>query len=331
MGIVYFFRNPNPGQHSIEELFANIQKHLPGDLPYKNYIARHRSKGLLKRISNSIHASFNQGDINHITGDIHYIACCLKTKKTILTIHDIGSILHGNRFKRMIIKLFWFTIPARLVGQITVISEYTKLELLKHVNVNPNKVRVIHNCMSPLITYTPKDFNKAKPSILQIGTKANKNLPVLIEALEGISCKLIIIGLLSKKQKLMLYDRKIEYQNYCDVEFAEILNLYKQSDILTLISTYEGFGVPVIEAQAIGRPVITSNIGPMPEVAGNAAMLVNPYNVREIKNSILEIIEDDSLREGLILKGLENAKRFRADAIAEEYYKLYKEIIQDNS
>ena len=173
-----------------------------------------------------------------------------------------------------------------------------------------------------------------KPIKIQI-TKTpvltNKNLPVLIEALEGVSCKLIIVGLLSKKQKLMLNDRKIEYQNYCDVGFAEILNLYKQSDILTLISTYEGFGVPVIEAQAIGRPVITSNIGPMPEVAGNAAMLVNPYNVREIKNSILEIIEDDSLREGLILKGLENAKRFRADAIAEEYYKLYKEIIQDNS
>lgn len=328
MGIVYFYRKPNPGQHSIEELFANIQKHLPDDLPHKRYVARHKSKGILRRISNCIHASFKQGDINHITGDIQYIACFLKGKRTILTIHDIRSILYGNRIKRMLIKLFWFTIPVRMAGYITVISEFTRQDLLKHVLVEPGKVRVIHDCISPLVTYAPKDFNKARPSILQIGTKANKNLPVLIEALEGLSCKLTIVGPLNKKQKLMLIDRKIEYENYYDVEFAEILNLYKQSDILTLISTYEGFGVPVIEAQATGRPVITSNIGPMPEVAGNAAILVNPYSVSEIKNSILKIIENDDLREGLIQKGLENAKRFRADAIAEEYCKLYKEILQ---
>ncbi len=326
MGIVYFFRKPNLGQHSIEELFANIQKCLPNNISHKNYIARHKTKGFLKRIANCINASLNQGEVNHITGDIHYIACFLKKRKTILTIHDIGIILYGNKFKRILIKLFWFTIPIRMSAKITVISEFTKQELLKQVSVNPNKVRVIHNCISPLVSYSPKDFNKDKPRILQIGTKANKNIAILIEALTGIKCKLLIVGPLSKKQILLLNERNIEYDNFCDIEFSKILNLYKESDILTLISTYEGFGIPIVEAQATGRPVITSNIGSMPEVAGNAAILVNPNNVTEIKESILKVIENQVLRDDLILKGVENAKRFSADIISKEYCKLYQEI-----
>jgi len=326
MEIVFFFRNSNKGQHSIEELFANIQMSLPDDVLYQNFIVKYKSKGILRRLINSFQAFLYQGEINHITGDIHYIACFLKKNKTILTIHDINSILNGSWLKRMLIKLFWFTIPVRMVAHITVISEFSKQELLKHISINPQKIRVIHNCISPLITYSPKEFNEDMPSILQIGTKSNKNIPALLNALEGVKCKLIIVGPLSEKQILILNEKKIEYENYCDIEFLELLALYKNADILTLISTYEGFGVPIIEAQAIGRPVITSNIGSMPEVAGDGALLVNPNDVVEIKSQILKIIENETCREELIQKGLNNAKRFNAKIISEEYCNLYKEV-----
>jgi glycosyltransferase involved in cell wall biosynthesis len=89
------------------------------------------------------------------------------------------------------------------------------------------------------------------------------------------------------------------------------------------VSTYEGFGLPIIEAQAIGRPVITSNIPPMDEVAGDAALKVDPYDVSAIRTAILKLCADRVLQEELILQGLENVKQYRAPDIAEKYAQLY--------
>ena len=84
--------------------------------------------------------------------------------------------------------------------------------------------------------------------------------------------------------------------------------------------------MPIVEAQLVGRPVITSNLLSMPEVAGNGACIIDPYNVEEIKNGILKIINNDSYGESIVKNGLENAKCFDVMKIAHQYADLYKEI-----
>ncbi|MCB0583153.1 MAG: glycosyltransferase, partial [Phaeodactylibacter sp.] len=91
-------------------------------------------------------------------------------------------------------------------------------------------------------------------------------------------------------------------------------------------SEYEGFGMPILEAQATGRPVITSNICSMPEVAGRGAALVNPYDPAAKRAAIEQIIRNAGYREELIQEGRENVKRFNLEKIAGQYLELYREI-----
>jgi len=327
MNISFFFRKPSPTFHSIEEQFFMMQKELPELIKYENKFAKYQSKGLFKRIFITIQAAFNQGDINHITGDIHFVALFLKKKKTILTVHDIGSVLNKPGIKGKILRFFWFTMPFKRVKYITVISEFTKKEILQTFKVNPDKIVVIPDCVSPQISFSDYEFNTKQPNILQIGTKQNKNLECIISAIKDTPCKLTILGKLSEKQTALLEKNTIRFENQFNLDYPGVLDLYKKADMLVFASTYEGFGVPVLEAQATGRPVITSNISPMKEVAGEGALLVDPYSIDDIRNGIQQIISDPELRQSLIRKGRENLKNYSAKAVAEKYYELYKKTL----
>jgi len=100
--------------------------------------------------------------------------------------------------------------------------------------------------------------------------------------------------------------------------------------MLAFVSTYEGFGMPIVEANKIGRPVITANVSSMPEIAGEAALLVDPLNATSIKAGILKIIENDAYREKLIENGLINAGRFDGNHLAQKYFKLYEKVLSEN-
>jgi hypothetical protein len=141
MQISFFFRHPSPVYHSIEKLFLTIIEQLPAKSVRIHYAPR-PSKGLLNRILIGVDAHKNQGQLNHITGDIHFIALFLKRNRTILTIHDLGNIKSGNLFKRLFIKFFWFYLPVKFVRKITVISEFTRKELLNKIKVDPKKIVV---------------------------------------------------------------------------------------------------------------------------------------------------------------------------------------------
>lgn len=93
-------------------------------------------------------------------------------------------------------------------------------------------------------------------------------------------------------------------------------------------STYEGFGLPIIEAQATGRPVLTSKLEPMSSVAGDAACLVDPYSVESIRAGVKKIIENESYRNELIEKGFKNVERFQLKNVTKQYIDLYQELIQ---
>ncbi len=327
MKINYLFRHPSPVFHSIEEQFFAMQKELPKGIEYKNIFAKKHSKGLFKRLFITFQLAFNQGDINHITGDIHFVTLFLKKKKTILTVHDINSVLKGNGLKYKILRFFWFIMPFARVKYITVISDFTKKQILDEFKVNPKKIIVIPDCVSPEIKFSEKKFNKEKPNILQIGTKPNKNLPNLITALEDISCQLTIIGKLTKEQIQLLQKCNIDYENKYNLDYSEIIDAYKKADIVTFVSTYEGFGVPILEAQATGRVVITSNFSPMKDVAGAGALLVNPQSVESIRKGIMRIISNEELRNKITGAGQKNVRKYSAKNVAVKYAELYRKIL----
>jgi glycosyltransferase involved in cell wall biosynthesis len=326
MQITFFFRKSSPCYHSIEKLFSEIITNLPENIS-KIHQSKYKSIGIINRFRIAIDARKNQGQINHITGDIHFIALLLKKNKTILTIHDIGSTKTGNIVRRLIIKFIWFYLPIKFVKKVTVISEFTKKELLKILKVNPEKIIVIPNCYPSVYKFEGTSLVEEKPVILQIGTKPNKNLERLIEAIEEIECKLIIVGELSEVQTKLLEKSKINYENHFNVPENEMVKLYQRCNLLAYISTYEGFGMPVVEANAVGRPVLASNIEPINSVAANAALLVNPYNIDEIKDGILKLINDKTFCNALISNGFENAKKYHPKKIINDYMAVYQSII----
>lgn len=327
MKVVYFFRRPFMHyHHSIEELFGNIMRFLPAGLNAQKYVMKWNSKGLVRRILMSLDVIKQQGDVNHITGDIHFISYFLRKKRTLLTIHDLAPLYRGHPIKRKLIKYFWFTLPARRVQKITVISESIKQELLQLVPMDAAKVEVVHDCISPAIGFEPKKTLSAKPVLLHMGTMPNKNLDNVIRAIKGLDVRLIILGKLTQDYRAMLEQHGIDYENHFNITYEEVLDLYKKSDLVLFASLYEGFGLPILEANAIGRPVITSLVASMPEVGGDAAFYVNPLQPGSIREGILTLIENEDLREAYIQRGLENIKRFRPETIAAKYAELYNQI-----
>ncbi len=330
MKVVYFHRKPRPDfNFSVENLFKFVRSHLPPHVDWEVKELRYFSSGLFKRLYIGIEALFSQKGINHITGDVNFIALFLKKRYTVLTILDLGLLNHSKGFARWLLKLFWIQLPVRRSAIITTISQSTKNELLRHVRVDPARVKVVYVPISERYVFDPKMFNKAKPTILQIGTKPNKNVIRLVRALVGICCKLEIVGDVNDELATEIRTCKIEFGHSKNLSDEQVHEKYKQADIVSFVSTYEGFGMPIVEANAIGRPVVTSNLLSMPEVAGNAAILVDPFDVSSIRNGIMRLIEDDSLREELIRNGLANVKRFDVSQIARQYTGIY-ELLSEN-
>lgn len=330
MKTVFFFRRVNaPWHHSIEELFDTIIRALPVRVTASRYVMPKNSTGLWNRVYNTIDSAFHQGDVNHITGDVHYIAAFMKKRKTILTIHDMRILLSGNRLKIAVIKFFWFTMPSWRVRFITVISEFSKKELMRLTGIPSSKILVVYDCVSRDILPVPREFNEARPVILNIGTTPNKNLHRVIPALEGLDVTLVIIGKLNAEQEELLKKHRISFENYFNLPYEQVLDHYRKSDIILFASTYEGFGLPILEANSVGRPVIAGNNTSLPEVAGNAALLVDAGSVEAIRNAVERLINEPELRNRLIINGFENVKRFHPETIGEEFATIYAKITKN--
>ncbi len=161
-----------------------------------------------------------------------------------------------------------------------------------------------------------------------VGTKPNKNIPNMIRALQGIPCKAVIIGKLNEEIKKLLQETKVEYQNLVDITDSQVLQAYIDCDIVAFASTYEGFGMPIVEAQSVERVVVTSNCSSMPEIAGKGAILVDPNNVDSIRKGFQSVIADSTLREQVIKAGRVNRLRFDHDEIVSQYIRLYEKIVK---
>lgn len=326
MNVTHFQRRRPPDKFSIEGYFQRVRRELVGHYEMRVYELPFLSKGFFRRVSNMAAAMLNQADINHITGDIHYVAMTMRPSRTILTIHDCQILDRLAGWKHSLVKMFWYTLPAKRVSIITVNSYETKRRLLDVINFPADRIVVIPVSISDHFAPQPKQFNDQCPKLLQVGTKPNKNLHRLAAAIEGMNCQLDILGTLSASDKEVLSRHAIRYENYTELSEPEVVEKYAKADIVCFASTQEGFGMPIVEAQAVERVCLTSNCSSMPEVAGDGAIFVDPFDVESIRDGIFRIINSDTLRTETIEAGRRNRERFQSPQIAAAYAEVYSQV-----
>ena len=323
LSVTFFYREPRKTGVSIEGIFSSVRECIKDRVDIKEFYC----DPALSRIQNTLRARKFSGDVNHITGDVNFLAIGLKGKKNILTIHDLGfyeNPVHSTLVK-MVYRLFWFSLPLKYVDIVTVVSDFTKQKLVRYFHFPESRIRIIHDPVKPVFKYVKKERLNDKPVVLMLGTGKHKNLDNLIEAAKGTGFHLDIIGWPSKDELDKLNNYGISYTVYNNLKDEQVYERYIACDILFMASLYEGFGMPIVEAQAVGRPVVTSNTGAMKEVGEGSAILVDPYEPEEIKAAISSLL-NKQLYDETVAKGVVNAAKYDHRKIAEQYLEVYKEL-----
>jgi len=263
--------------------------------------------------------------IYHITGDVHYCTLLLRNKKVIVTVHDLGRYFV---LKGMHKRLYWILriFPLRFAKKVVCISNATVNEVNLAIKLPKSRITIIPDEVGEEFQYSEKIFNSDRPTILHIGTRPHKNLTRTVEALKGIKCQLRIVGMVEDSDVKTMDENGIDYSIVHNLSDEQLLQEYKNADIINFPSLHEGFGMPIIEGQAIGRLVITSDIEPMKSVAGDGAILCNPYDVQSIREAYLKGITDCDYRGRIIKAGIENVKKYRLERITKQYFELYKSL-----
>ncbi len=325
--MLYAQRSPGP-LRSIEELFATVSDALTGEWKVNHLTAPCQRATPVALLRNLLWAgSLPRAQIVHQTGDIHYAVLGVWRSPVVLTIHDLRFIEESRGIKRLLFLWVWLYLPCLRSNRITVISDFTKNRLLAICRVNPRKVRVIPNCVGVEFTALAKLWSEGRPRVLLVGTTDNKNLTRVLKACVGLNVQLCILGRLTETQQAQLDDQAVEYETYQNLSRQQVVALYQSCDLVCFASTYEGFGMPILEAQSIGRPVLTSDISPMVEVAGEGAIRVDPFDVSSIRNGLERLLTQPELRNELVKKGFENVENYSATAIAAQYAEVYREVL----
>ena len=238
-------------------------------------------------------------------------------------------------------------IYCRRANAIIVMTNTGKNDLMKYLNVSRNKIEVIYASHHERFGVTKntenllmikQKYNLPEKYILFVGgITPLKNFSNIIKAFKiiknKISIKLVVAGFKRWKYAKDIYlINQLNLQNDVItlgfIQDDDLPYLYNSAQCLTLPSLYEGFGIPILEAQACGCPVICSKTGCTPEVSGGAALLVDPYNHEEIAQAIYDVLNNRDLREKLIAAGLENVKNFRWLKAAEQTLELFEKTYQ---
>jgi len=261
----------------------------------------------------------------------------LHPEKSFVTIHGLeyefcpkAYSYSGKLYMRWVIRS-----SCRWAKKIIAVSENTKKDLIALYEVPEGKIEVIYNGHEDKFKVQSSKFKgleslRDEKYLLFIGRlEERKNICGIIEALEilkekyDLPHKLVLAGSFGYGEKEIR--NKIENSKYKEeiilagyIKDEEKWDLLKRAGVFLFPTFYEGFGLPILEAQSVGTPVITSSISSMPEVAGDGAILVDPKNSEEIAEAAYKLITDKELGDDIIKKGLENVKRFSWEKCAKE-------------
>jgi glycosyltransferase involved in cell wall biosynthesis len=280
----------------------------------------------------------------------HYVLPPLVRCRSVVTIHDCIHLMFPeylpNKLAHVYAKGSMWT-ASKKADRILTVSEASKRDILRFFNVRPEKVVVVHNAIDERFLSPPNaermDLTRQRyqldhPFVLYVGNiKPHKNIQRLIAAFGRArgqcqdDLKLIIIGdEISKypalrqsvhKHKL---DKHVRFLGFQPME--TLAAFYRLARAFVFPSLYEGFGLPPLEAMACGAPVVTSNVSSLPEVAGGAALLVDPYDEEAIASGIVRAVTDESLRADLIEKGKERARMFSWKQSVRNIHSIYVEV-----
>jgi glycosyltransferase involved in cell wall biosynthesis len=253
------------------------------------------------------------------------------TTKVALTVHDLSPVVLPECFSAKGRIWHWFIRIRRMLERanlIFAVSEYTKYDIVRLFGIDEKKIVVTHEgvnhrLLSPNIPDTflrevRNIYNLPGDFILFLATvEPRKNLINLIEAFEQLDSPvhLVIAG-----KKGWKYERIFErIERSPKAKFVRYLGyvnevhkpaLMKLSRVFAFPSLYEGFGLPPLEAMAVGTPVVTSSVTSLPEVCGNSALLVNPHSVEEITRGLYHVLSDERLRGQMISEGFRQVRKF---------------------
>src|SRR4051812_32070191 len=279
----------------------------------------------------------------------HYVLPAGVRVRSVVTIHDCIHLMFPqylpNRAAHAYARATMWSAAKRSSCILTV-SEASKRDILHFFNVSPEKIVVIPNAIDERFSITPSDEDVARVKeryqldqrfVLYVGNiKPHKNLVRLIEAFSELrredfdDVRLLIIG--DEISKLPALRRAVHrHKLHKHVRFLGYLPdetlaiLYRLASVFVFPSLYEGFGLPPLEAMASGTPVVTSNVSSLPEIAGDAAVLVDPYKVDSIVEGVRRVLSDPQLAADMRRKGLVRARDFsweRSVSRIQETYSL---------
>jgi glycosyltransferase involved in cell wall biosynthesis len=273
--------------------------------------------------------------------------------RKVITIHDLVPYIYPETTPGKQFNFFWKTILKLIKNRadaIIAVSNHTKMDCIKYLGIPEEKIRVIYEATDEIFKPVKNDKEETQkylenkygikfPFILSVGTvEEKKNIPNVIKAFyrlkkAGNNHKLVIVGKLGWK-----YDEVFKTINDLDlmknviltgyVPDEDLVKLYNTADIFVYPSIYEGFGLPPLEAMACGCPVITSNTSSLPEVVGDAGVLIDPLDSKSIADEMHNILTNNEFKNELRKKSLERAKLFSWRETAKETWKVYEEILK---
>ena len=236
---------------------------------------------------------------------------------------------------------------AKLADHIITVSKYSKDDLVRTYDIDPHKITVTYGAASPV--FRPRDSDSCKeqihqkygidaPFFLYVGRlQARKNLPRLLRAFarlnsEGVKEKLVVVGKrdwmlesVAEQVKGLKLQQSVVFTGYVPSEDLPLF--YGGAEVFLYPSIFEGFGLPVMEAMASGTPVMTSFGSSLEEIAGDAALLVDPYSEESIANGLRRLVSDAGLRALLRVNGLRRSSAFSYEQTAQRTIDVYKNVV----
>ncbi len=282
----------------------------------------------------------------------HYVVSPLTLCPFVVTIHDCIHLRFPQYLPNRAAYVYARTVmssSARRARRVLTVSQASKQDILHFLKIRADKIEVIYNGLDERLAVEPppdeiarvqQRFQLTSPFVLYAGNiKPHKNVDRLIEAFsllrqQGmVDAKLLIIGdAISKYPNLRrLVHRHQLHQHVRFLGFVSdemLAVLYRLASVFVFPSLYEGFGLPPLEAMAAGAPVITSNVSSLPEVVGDAALLINPLDPQDIATAMARVLGDARLRADLIRRGHERVRAFSWDVSAAQTYAAYTELIR---